>query len=228
MSFEVQATVRRDEGKGASRRLRRLANKVPAIIYGGNEPPLSIELEHDKILHSLENEAFYSHILTVHVDGKAHKAILKDLQRHPFKPKILHADFLRISKDHALRLHVPLHFLGEDVAVGVKDGGGIVSHMMNQVEVECLPDNLPEYIEVDISLLGLGDSIHLSQLPVSKGVKIVDLLGSDPHDKAVVSIHLPKKFEEPVPAEAVTAEGVDAEGAEGAAAAESEGDDKKD
>lgn len=226
MSFEVQANVRQDEGKGASRRLRRKANKIPAIVYGGKENPLSIEIDHDKMLHALENDAFYSHILTLHIDGKVQKAILKDLQRHPYKPKIMHADFLRISKDHAIRLHVPLHFIGEEVAVGVRDGNGIISHTLNQVEVECLPDQLPEFIEVDVSSLGLGESIHLSQLPVAKGVKIVDLLGSEPHDKTVVSIHVPKKFEEPTPEDAVSAAGAEAAGDE--AAADAQGDEKKD
>jgi large subunit ribosomal protein L25 len=189
LSFELEATVRQDLGKGASRRLRR-DNKVPGIIYGGNTAPTALVMEHDKVMHSLEHEAFYSHILTIKIDGKAEKAVLKDLQRHPFKPTILHLDLQRVSADEKLRMNVPLHFIGEDVAPGVKLGGGVVSHLINDVEITCLPKDLPEYIEVDISALQLNETVHLSDLKLAPGVELVELQHGPEHDLPVVSIHL--------------------------------------
>ena len=151
----------RDSGKGASRRLRHAGN-VPAIIYGGSDAPMSVAINHNRFLRHLEEEAFYAHILTLDVDGKKQQVVLKDLQRHPANDnKIMHADFLRIDADHAMTMTVQLHFLGEDVAPGVK-GGGLVSHLMTDVEISCLPKDLPEYIEVDVSALDLDQSIHLS------------------------------------------------------------------
>ena len=138
-------------GKGASRRLRRLDKEVPAIIYGGKSAPQSISLSQNEFDKALANEAFYSHIITLDVDGKSEDVILKDLQRHPAKPVILHADFLRVSKTQKLQTKVPLHFINEDNCVGVKLGGGLLSHNMTELDISCLPANLPEYLEVDVA-----------------------------------------------------------------------------
>jgi len=186
--FELEAESRSDMGKGASRRLRR-DGKVPAIMYGGDENPQSITLSHSEILKRLDHEAFYSHILTVNVDGKASKAVLRDMQRHPSKPVIMHMDFQRVDENKPIRVHVPLHFIGEDVAPGVKTGGGMVSHELMEVELEVLPHNLPEFIEVDISALNIGDSLHLTDLNLPEGGSLVELARGEGHDQPVVSIH---------------------------------------
>jgi large subunit ribosomal protein L25 len=187
-TFELSAELRTDLGKGASRRLRR-SGKVPAVIYGADKAPTSITLDHNEMFHHLEHEAFYSHILTVNLPGSSEKVVLKDLQRHPAKPIIMHADLLRISDSATLRMHVPLHFKGEDLAPGVKIGGGKFNHTMVEVEVQCLPKDLPEFIEVDVSAMELDQTIHLSDLVLPAGVTLVTLaLGSD-HDLPVVAIH---------------------------------------
>ncbi len=193
LSFALDAVVRHDMGKGASRRLRR-EEKVPGVIYGGGKQPVSLTLEHSKTAKALENEAFYSHILTLHINGESERVILKDVQRHPFKPRIQHVDFQRIRMDEKLHMHIPLHFKGETVAPGVKDGG-VVSHIMSDVEISCLPDNLPEFLEVDISGMQLNDILHLSDIPLPKGVEIVALTHDD--NRSVVSIHMPRIEEEP-------------------------------
>jgi len=188
-NFELNASLRQDKGKGASRRLRR-DNKVPAVIYGGGSDPVSLLLDHDKVMHSLENEAFYSHILDVKVDGKAEKAVLKDLQRHPYRRAILHLDLLRVNENEKLRMHVPLHFIGADVAPGVKTSGGVVSHLIKDVEVSCLPKDLPEFIEADLSNMNLNETLHLSDLKLASGIELVELSHGEDHDQPVVSIHL--------------------------------------
>ncbi|MEM9101272.1 MAG: 50S ribosomal protein L25/general stress protein Ctc [Pseudomonadota bacterium] len=186
-NFEVNAEVRTVVGKGASRRLRR-AERVPAILYGGNEEPLMLTLDHNEFIHSLEEEAFYSHVLTINIDGKAHQAILKDLQRHPYKPKVVHADFLRVSATEKLHTNVPLHFLNEDSAKGVKTGGGSIHHLMNDVEITCLPKDLPEFIEVDVKDVDVNQVIHLSDLTLPEGVSLVALVQGSDHDHPVVQI----------------------------------------
>ena len=189
LSFEIEAVTRQDVGKGASRRLRK-ANKFPAIIYGAGKPPQSLVLDQDIMLRNLAQEAFYSHILTVKVDGKPQKAVLKAVQRHPFKAQITHIDLLRTSATQKLRMHVPLHFLGEDVAPGVKEGG-MVSHTLIEAEIECLPADLPEYLEVDISELELNGLVHLSEIKLPDGVTIPGL-AQEGGDQVVASIHLQK------------------------------------
>ncbi len=188
VDFNLTAESRNDMGKGASRRLRRLG-KVPAVLYGAHADPQSISVDHDELLHHLESEAFYSHVLSITVNGKAQSAVLKDLQRHPSKPVILHADFQRVSADEKLRMHVPLHFTGEDIAPGVKIGSGLVTHNVTEVEVTCLPKDLPEFIEVDLSALDLGQSVHLSDLKLPAGVHLVELLHGPEHDLPVAAIH---------------------------------------
>lgn len=190
VSFELTAELRADKGKGASRRLRRCENKIPGIIYGGGEDPSTLMFDHNQVIHALQNEAFYSHILTINIAGKKQKAVLKDLQRHPYKPKIIHVDLLRITGKEKITMQVPLHFLNADQAPGVKVDGGIISHLLTSVEIRCLPSDLPEYIEVDLSTLALDQSIHLSDLKVAKGVELVALAHGD--DQAVAAVHVPR------------------------------------
>ena len=224
IKFELEADVRQDIGKGASRRLRH-TDKVPAVIYGAGEAPESLTLDHNKALNALSHEAFYSHILTLKVGKKNEKVILKAVQRHPAKPRIAHIDFLRIRADQKLHMHVPFHFLGEENAPGLKEGGAF-SHLMNDVEVVCLPADLPEFIEIDASNLLLDQSIHLSELKLPKGVELAAFAhGVEGHDQAIISIHIPPIIEEelldtPVEATAQTAEGAEQPAAEAAPAAE--------
>jgi len=184
--FVIEAEARSDVGKGASRRLRR-AGKVPAVIYGSKSEALALATDHDELVHQLENEAFFSHILTIKVDGKSHKAVLKDLQRHPSKPLLLHADFLRVSEKDRIRMQVPLHFINDEEAPGAKKGG-VVNRVMNEVEVVCLAKDLPEYLEADMGNVELGGSIHLSDLKLPSGVELVELLHGEEHDLPVASI----------------------------------------
>jgi large subunit ribosomal protein L25 len=198
--FEVQAEARTDEGKGASRRLRH-AGMVPAVVYGADKAPASIALNHNQFIRHLAEEAFYAHVLTLDVDGKKEQVLLKDLQRHPANDnKIIHADFLRVDANHEVHMTVQLHFVNEDAAPGVK-AGGAVSHLFTEVEITCLPADLPEYIEVDLGALEMDGSIHLSELTLPKGVSLVALSHGEEqledgerssYDQAVVSIHAPR------------------------------------
>jgi len=185
--FEIEAKLRSDAGKGASRRLRR-EDQVPAVVYGAHKDAVMVTLGHTDLLRHLEHEAFYSHILSLKIDGKAEQVILKDLQRHPAKPFILHADFLRVSAKEKFKTHVPLHFTGEDVAPGIKSGGA-VSHHITDIEVMCLPKDLPEYIEVDLSAMEVGDAIMLSALVLPKGVEMPSLGADNENDLPVVAVH---------------------------------------
>ena len=215
ISFELNAEPRTDTGKGASRRLRH-TGKIPAIMYGGNKDPESLTLDHNEVIRNLEHEAFYSHILTVKVGGSETRAVLRDLQRHPSKPFVQHMDLQRVSESEKLRMHVPLHFSGEDVAPGVK-AGGMVSHEIIEVEVECLPKDLPEYIEVDISGMDVGESLHLSDLKMPEGAVLLELARGEGHDLGVVSIHTKRgttELEEEEGAPEAAAEG-DEESSEG-------------
>lgn len=187
VTFELEATVRTDSGKGASRRLRH-ANKVPAIMYGGNAEPVALTLDHNPLMHALENEAFYSHVLTIKVDGKPNKAILRDLQRHPSRPIIMHADFQRVSDKDKIHMLVPLHFINEELAPGVKIEGGMVTHSMSELEITCQAQNLPEYIEVDLKDLHAGHSLHISDIKLPAGVESLALSHGADHDLPVVSI----------------------------------------
>ncbi|HHJ16613.1 MAG TPA: 50S ribosomal protein L25/general stress protein Ctc [Gammaproteobacteria bacterium] len=185
--FELDAESRSDQGKGASRRLRR-EGKIPAVIYGAGKDPQSIMLSHSDILKRLDHEAFYAHILTVNIDGKASKAVLRDMQRHPAKPVIMHMDFLRVDEKKPIRVRIPLHFVGADVAPGVK-AGGMISHDLVEVELEVLPKHLPEYIEVDVSGLDIGDILHLTDLKLPESGSLVELGRGESHDQPVVAIH---------------------------------------
>ncbi|MDT7525143.1 MULTISPECIES: 50S ribosomal protein L25/general stress protein Ctc [Idiomarinaceae] len=204
IDFTIQAELRTDTGKGASRRLRR-AEKVPAILYGADKEAISITLDHNKVNNMADHEAFYSHILTLVIDGKKHEAILKDVQRHPFKPKLTHLDFQRVVKGQKLHTHVPVHFINEATAVGVKQEGGVVVHHVADLEITCLPKDLPEFVEVDIANLKLGETLHLSDLNLPNGVELVELAKGEDHDQAVVSITAPR-VEKEADAEEVSAE----------------------
>ncbi len=186
-TFELNAEVRTDAGKGASRRLRR-QGRVPAILYGGGEAPQALSLAHNELLLHLENEAFYSHILKVNFDGKSVDAVLRDVQRHPARPIVMHIDLMRVAGSDRIRMHVPLHFLNEDTCVGVKQHGGTVSHLMTDVEILCAARDLPEYIEVDLANLDVGESVHLSDLNLPEGAEIPALALGPEHDLAVVAI----------------------------------------
>lgn len=201
MKFELNAQKRTLQGSGASRRLRH-ANKVPGIIYGGNAEPLMIELPHNDLLLALRKEAFHASVVTINVDGKAETVLLRDSQMHPYRPLVLHVDFLRVDTTHAIHQKVPLHFINAEVAPGVKVSDGIVSPAMVELDISCLPQDLPAFIEVDLSKLEAGHAIHVSQLALPKGVT-PNIHGGD--DPVVVTIVLKKA------------------GAEEAAASEAEG-----
>ncbi|HEX5802700.1 MAG TPA: 50S ribosomal protein L25/general stress protein Ctc [Azospira sp.] len=177
MQFELNAQKRNDQGTGASRRLRR-AGKVPAIVYGGNEAAEAIELDMNTILLNLRKEAFHASVLTLNIDGKKQSVLLRDNQMHPYKAIVLHVDFQRVDPSQKLHQKVPLHFINADIAPGVKLSGGLVSHVLNEVDVTCLPANLPAFIEVDLKDLKVGQSVHVKDLPLPKGVSLV-LHGQD-------------------------------------------------
>ncbi len=190
--FTLNAEVRDDAGKGASRRLRRLADRVPAIVYGGRKKPQAITVEHKELVKHLENEAFYSHIITLAIGDASESVILKDVQRHPAKKKILHLDLQRVSKSTKLHTRIPLHFINEESCKGVKTGGGIILRTLTDLEITCLPADLPEFIEVDMADVGIGEIVHISDLKLPKGVESVALgLGAD-HDQPVASVNKPK------------------------------------
>lgn len=186
-NFKLDASVRTDLGKGASRRLRR-EDKLPGIIYGGEEAPVSITLDHNKVNNSADFEAFYSHVLEINLDGKVVEVLVKDMQRHPFKPKITHIDFQRVIAGQDVHTNVPLHFVNEEKSTAVK-AGGIAEHHVTEIEVTCLPKNLPEFIEVDMAGVEMGQTLHLSDLTLPAGVSSVELAKNDEaHDLAVVTV----------------------------------------
>ena len=188
MQFELNASKRTLQGSGASRRLRR-ADKVPGIIYGGEATPIMIELGHNDLLLALRKEAFHSSVISLKLDGATETVVLRDAQMHPYKSLVLHVDFQRVDATHAIHQKVPLHFVNADAAPGVKLSGGVVSHAMNEIDVTCLPQDLPEFIEVDLKDMKGGQTLHVSQLTFPKGVKPV-MHGSD--DPVVVAITVKK------------------------------------
>ena len=181
----LKAISRSDEGKGASRRLRH-AGVIPAIVYGGKAEPRSIQLEHEKTWIASQNEWFYSSIIDLEIDGKSEKVLLRDMQRHPYKQLIMHLDFQRVTAGQALRTRVPLHFVNEDKSPAGKAADVVVTHELNEIEISCLPKDLPEFVEVDLAELKLGETIHLSELKLPKGVEIPELKLGKEHDVAVV------------------------------------------
>ncbi|MAX32461.1 LSU ribosomal protein L25P [Onishia taeanensis] len=186
--FNLNASVRHDLGKGASRRLRRADLSIPAIIYGGETAPKSIAIDKAPFYKAIEDESFFSSVITLDVEGKKEQVVVRDLQRHPFKPLVTHADFLRVDATHELTLHIPLHVVGEDASKAIKEEDGELHQLASDVEISCLPKDLPEYLEVDISNLELGTTLHLSDLTVPAGVTLVALTHGEDHDNAVLSV----------------------------------------
>lgn len=201
--FEMVAEARADTGSRAARRLRR-QGQIPAVLYGGGKDPMALRINENFLKRQLDNEAFYSHILAVKINGTQEQAVLKDLQRHPATGNILHLDLQRVRASESLYLNVPLHFIDEDQCPG-RRAGGVISHLMIEVEVTCLPKDLPEFIEVDMSALEMGQSIHLSELKLPGGVELTALAAGKEQDQPVVTIQSPRGGAEP-------GEGEEAEG----------------
>ncbi len=226
--FDLIAEIREDQGKGASRRLRH-QGLVPAIIYGAGRPPRSLTFDHNRVIQQLANESFYSSVLNIKVGEKSQAAILKDVQRHPSKALIMHMDFQRIVEDQEIKMLVPIHFLGEDVAPGVKLGGGKVMHLINELEIVCLPKHLPEYLDIDVSELELDAMLKMSDIKLPEGVSIPALAQGEEADRPVVTIQVIKEVvieeEEELEPGAVPVEGEEAP--EDAASAEGEGEESE-
>ena len=230
--FDLIAEFRDDIGKGASRRLRH-EGKVPAILYGAGRPPRNLAFDHNRVLQQLENESFYSSVLNVKVGEKEQSVILKDLQRHPAKRQILHMDLQRILEDEEIRMNVPIHFLNEEMAPGVKQEGGKVARLISDVEVVCLPRNLPEYLEIDIGHLDLDEMLYISDIPLPEGVEIPALAQGEEANQPIVSIHIIREeiieeeeegLEAAVGADEVPVAGEEAEEEEGSSDEESKED----
>jgi large subunit ribosomal protein L25 len=186
--YKLEATVRSDQGKGASRRLRR-ENLIPAVLYGSEQEAQMLSLSHNKVWQAQEHEGFYSHILTLVIDGKNQEVILKDVQRHPYKAQILHLDFQRVDASHKIHTKVPLHFTNEEAAA---KKGGVVTHAATELEILCLPKDLPEFIEVNVGKMEVGQTLHISDLKLPAGVTSVELGKGESHDIAIVTLHAPK------------------------------------
>ena len=213
-NFTINAKSREDTGKGASRRLRRLTGEVPAIIYGGKKDAEKISILHKDITKALENDAVYSSIISLSIDGKAEDTIIKDIQRHPAKQIILHMDFLRVSKTTKLQTRVPLNFINEDICVGVKLGGGLIAHTMTDIEVSCLPKDLPEAIDVDMAEVDVGQIVHLSDLTLPNGVESVSLSQGADYDLTVATLNKQKAVEIDEPIESESSEDTSADSSE--------------
>ena len=206
MKFEISAEAREEKGRSKSRRLRR-EGRVPAIVYGGGQDPTPISLERNSLVLQMDQEAFYTSILNINLGSKKQPVVVKDVQRHPSKSTVVHVDFQRVVADEEITLTVQIHFVGEQNAIGVKQQGGVIEHTTTEVEISCLPANLPEYLELDVSALELNGVLHLSDIKLPEGVTSTQLAHG--HDSPVVAIHPPRREEEEVTEE----------GAEGAAAA---------
>jgi len=218
--IEVNAMSRSLQGTGASRRLRR-TGKVPGIVYGGEQPAQNIELDHNSLFHQLKQEAFHASILSMNLGGKSDRVLLRDVQMHPWKQQVLHVDFQRVSANKKIHMEVPLHFINADIAPGVKTGAGIVSHVMNEIDVTCLPDDLPEFVEVDLQHLELGHSVHLADMTLPKGVESTQLVRGD--NAVVATVQIPRALVEVEPEAAPAAEAAAVEGAPAADAAAAPG-----
>ncbi|MEO8748472.1 MAG: 50S ribosomal protein L25/general stress protein Ctc [Rhodanobacter sp.] len=226
ISREIKAQSRKDEGKGASRRLRR-AGFVPAVVYGASQPPQSIQVLHNTVLLASKHEWFFSSILDLNVEGQVQKVLVRDWQKHPFKQLMMHMDFLRVNENEALRVSVPLHFMNKDISPAAKTAGVVISHNLTEVEISCLPKDLPEFIEVDLGELKPGDIIHLSSLKLPPNVELVQQILGESSDVAMVSANLMREEVDAVPAEAA-APAADAAGAVPGAAAAAPAAGKKD
>jgi len=204
MAIEISARKREGQGTGASRRLRR-TGRVPGIVYGGEQPPVNIELDHRDLLLSLRNEKFHASILTLELGGAKQQVLLRALNMHPFKAQVQHVDFQRVSKDRKIHMKVPLHFVNAESSPGVKEQGGVVNHVLNELDVTCFPDDLPEFIEVDLGGLAVGNSIHVRELALPKGVEAVLHKGDNPAVATVVVPVLITEEEEAAAAAAAVA-----------------------
>jgi large subunit ribosomal protein L25 len=214
-TIEISAMSRALQGTGASRRLR-ITGKVPGIIYGGDQPAKNVEFDHNGLFHQLKQESFHASILSMNVDGQKERVLLRDVQMHPWKQLVLHVDFQRVSANKQIHMKVPLHFINADIAPGVKTGGGIVSHVMNEIDITCLPDNLPEFIEVDLQNLEIGAAVHLSDIKIPQGVESVQLSRGD--NAVVATVQIPRAMVEAEPTVEAAVEGAAVEGAAPAAA----------
>ena len=227
MKIEVTAFPRKVQGTGASRRLRN-AGKVPGVIYGAGKDALQIELDHRALERHLKMEAFHASILDMNVDGAQERVLLRDFQMHPFRPLVLHVDFQRVAKDRKIHMRVPLHFLNADISPGVKVGGGVVSHVMTDIDISCLPDDLPEYIEVDLGRLEIGHAVHVLELSLPKGVELISRLKLD--NPVVATVQVPRALvveeAEAAPVTEIIGE-APAEGAEAAAGEKKEPEKKE-
>jgi len=201
VQFEIPAEPRTGSGRNESRRLRR-TGRVPAIVYGGGESPSTIALDHDKIVHQMEHESFYTSILTITMNGKQQPVVVKDVQRHPSRPHVMHVDFQRIVADEEITLYVPIHFVNESLAPGIKEQGGVTEHLMSDAEVVCLPKDLPEYLEVDVAGVQLNQILHLSDIKLQPGVALVALKHGSDHPIFTIS---PPRREEEIPSDAPAA-----------------------
>ena len=191
-NFELTAELREVKGKGASRRLRREAGLTPAIVYGGEKEPTQVTLKLNEIMKAFEDEGFFSHIVKLNIGSDTESVLIKDVQRHPYKPVVLHVDFQRVSETTIIKQHIPLHFINEEACTGVKLGGGKIAHNMTDVVVICEAGKLPEFIEVDMTDIEVGTTLHLSDLKLAEGVQILELTHGTDHDAAVVSVDAPK------------------------------------
>jgi len=207
MAIEVVAQTRKQQGTGASRRLRR-SGKVPGILYGGKKPAVTIELEHNPLYHHLRNEKFHASILTLALDGGKEQVLLRSVNMHPFKMEVQHIDFQRVSADEKVHMKVPLHFVKADESIAIKEQGGLITHVLNEIDIRCLPADLPEFVEVDLSGLAVGHSIHVRELVLPKGVELA-VKGTE--NPTVASAQIPKAAiaEEEEAAAAAAAAGVE-------------------
>jgi large subunit ribosomal protein L25 len=227
MTIEFTAFPRATEGRGASRRMRR-TGKAPGIVYGGVTAPTPIELDHNALFHALRNEAFHASVLTMKLDGAATKVLLRDVQMHPFRNEILHVDFQRVDENKKIHMKVPLHFVNAEVSPAVKVSGAIVSHVVTDAEITCLPRDLPEFIEVDLSTLEVGHSIHVSALKLPNGVTVVTRARKDPVVATAIVPRAAVETEETAAAADAAAAPVAADAKAGADKAGDKKDDKKD
>ena len=227
--YELAADMREDLGKGASRRLRR-QHLIPAVLYGAGRPAWSLNLKENQLMRNLQEEGFYASIIDLTLEGKKQKVFLRDLQRHPSKPFVLHVDLQRVRDDVEMTVVIPVHLLNEETAYGVKMEGGIVQHNLPSIEIECLPANLPEYLELDIEELKVGESLNLSDIKYPEGVTSTELEQGEDHDLSVVTIYIPKAYveEEVLDLDATEAEEVESEqGSDADAESEAEDGDKE-
>ena len=225
-THEIKVERRDNDGRGASRRLRK-TGKVPAIVYGGELAPVSIQIEHNDVWLASQHEWFYSAILDLSLNGDVQKVLLRDLQRHPFKQQLMHLDFQRVDENKAIRISVPLHFLNQEKSPAGKKAGVLISHALNEVEISCLPKHLPEYIEVDLANLDVGDIVHLSEVQLPEGVEIPELRLGKEHDVAVVTAQEMKEEVEAAPVETAVAGATAAAAPAAAPAAAAKKDEKK-